>query len=187
MSFNISTLNNISLLPSPSEFSSLRSPTDSDSIFHLYKKVAEVCRGYNASIQVINQLSRDLKKLSERQTLDLNLFPFKIYTLPSSLRPGNDQQQYTGSLNWRTVRVRSGLVLTNVVSTASFVHGTDLQQNYAYDNFLIQTIGVYDIQVPANTTQYWFWIEQSGSNFSGITSGTSPYYLRYASDPTSGS
>jgi len=179
---NISTSTQITPLPKAHEASALRPKRDSDNIQTLWKKLNEAIISQNKSNQLINQLSREFKKLKERGTMDFGFFPFEIYTLPVEFRPTGDIAQYTASINWRTVRIRGGLVLTETVSTGSFVWGTDMMQNYSYDSILPPSnVGTYDIQVPQNTPQYWFWIENSGS---ANISGSSQYYLRYSADPT---
>ena len=181
---DFSTFSPLLKVPSPTEFSSLRNPRDKDSVVSLWKHVSEIAQMSNKHSQILNQQSRDIKKIGQRRTLDLDLFPFEIYTLPQEFRPTIDQAQYTSSINWRTVRVRSGLILNSLVSTGSFVNGTDGMQNFAYYNFLPSSsqaqVGPCDIQVPINTPQYWFWIEESGSLNS---TNPSPYFLRYSSTP----
>lgn len=178
---NISTLSPLTNLPKPHEMSSLRSPRDADSIYKLWQKLYQVVERDNKISQLMNQMSREFKRLEGQDVVDFEFFPFKIYTVPTIFRPQTDQAQYTSSINWRTVRVRGGLVLTTLVTTGSYVNGTDGMQNYAYYNYLpANSVGSYDIQVPANTPQYWFWIETSGSYSVG---SPSPYYLRYSSTP----
>jgi hypothetical protein len=58
-----------------------------------------------------------------------------------------------------------------------------MMQNYSYNNIWPpSSYASYDIQVPVNEPQYWFWIEKSGSMVSG-----SPYILRHGNNPASAS
>lgn len=102
--------------------------------------------------------------------------------MPDAFRPLSDLGPYTSSANWRTFRVRGGLVCNNQVSSGSFVNGTDLFQNYSDYNFLSpQPVANFDIQVPLNSPEFFFWIENSGS----AIPPSSSYFLRYGDDPTS--
>ena len=171
--------NQVSLisLPKSHEMSSLDSMRSSDSIYKQWSKISELSSGHNSLIQVINQMTRDIKRLSDRLTIGLGFFPFKIYTVPNFFRPTTDQLQYTASANWRTVRVRGGYVFADYISTQSYVQGTDGMELYTDLSTLpSSSVGYYDIQVPESQSMFWFFIEQSGSK----TSVSSSYYLRYA-------
>ena len=178
---NISSFNTLKNLPQTHEFSKQRNPRDDGSVQTLWKKVGEVIESSNRQAQFNNQIARDIKRLTERKSLDLDLFPFALYTLPDELRPSTDSVYYTSSINWRTVRCRGGLVLTSLISTSSFVNGTDRCENFAYSSNVPLTVGSYDIQVPLSQSNYYFWIENSGSV---PTPTTSSFYLRYGSNPT---
>lgn len=187
---DISNLSPITYIPKPTEASALRSPRDRDSVYKLWQFVHKSVERCNQLSEIVKQQNRDIKRLQDRRVLDFDFFPFKLYNVPDQFRPQVDTMQYTASANWRTFRVRGGLVLTQFVSTGSFVNGTDGMQNYSYYNFYPgtspATVGTYDIQVPLNTSQYWFWIEQTGS-FSNAALSGSPYYLRYGSNPATAS
>ena len=171
----------LSVHPQPKEGSSLRSSTESDSNAKLWKHIADHSSKLNAFGQLINQLSRESSNNNKLNVTDLELFPFKIYSLSSVFRPTTDSANYTSSVNWRTVRVRGGLVLTNTVATSSFVNGTDRMQDYSYYNMYGDlTPSSTDIQVPDSSSKYWFWIENAGTPISG-----SPYILRHGANPTS--
>lgn len=174
----------VSPLP-PHEKSSLRSDRDSDSVNKLWYKLSETIKLANNLSQISNQQNRDIKRLGERHVTDFDFFPFEIYTVPYVFRPDTDTAQYTSSINWRTVRVRGGFWLSNTVSTASLINGTDGMQNYAYNNFLANNVGPYDIQVPAYTPQYWFWVENSASLMPANNQPplTASYWLRSSATP----
>lgn len=172
---NISTQVPVVQMPSPTEMSSLHSKRDSNGIFMIWKKLREIIHTVNKLIQLFQQNSRNIKELQQQNYSSLNLTPFQIYRISDSLR-GYQNSQISASTNWHTVRVRGGLVLTANVSTGSFVTGTDMMQNFAYNDYLPSaSYGPYDIIVPTLTPQYWFWIESQS---------TSSYTLRYAQDPT---
>lgn len=178
---NISNLSPLVPIPNSFEMSEQNSPRDSNSSYKQWVKLREQAIAINKLNSMINQMSRDIKKIGERKVLDFDFFPFKLYTMPVELRPSVDQAQYTSSANWRTVRVRGGLVLTNIVSASSYVNGTDGMQNFAYYNYLPSaSVGFYDIQIPISQSQYWFWVQTSGST----TPTSSNNYLRYGANPT---
>lgn len=176
---SISSLNNLRKIPKLHEMSRYDSPRSTDSIYKQWQRQNEIIAGYNSLIDTVNQLSRELQSFRLNTSVDFEFFPFKIYTVTDQFRPSYDIAQYTSSINWRTVRVRGGLVLTQTVSTSSFVYGTDTMQNYAYYNYFpTSSVGYYDYQVPSNTSNYWFWIEQLTASLNGT-----PYQLRQAADP----
>lgn len=172
---NISTLTPIKQLPRPHEVSHLRSPRDSDAIYSAWKRENEIVKGYNQVIGILNQMTREIKRLEGRRTQDFDFFPFKIYNLPDEF-----QVNSFSSDNWRKVNIRGGYVFTQTFDTGStFVNGTDRMEPVAYQNILSPppyNAGQYT--VPTGSAQYWFWVEKSGSFVSG-----SPYFLRYASNP----
>ncbi len=160
------------------EASGYKSPREADSIQHTWKYINRTIDGVNTNVQNINQLNRDLQKLAERDKLDFELYPFKIYVVPTLFRSGGDVTQFTN--NWRTVRVRGGFVLNNIVSTSSYVNGCDGFQNYPYSNAYgsasIVTSSI-DYTIPVTQSMYWFWIENT----------TGSYNLRYGANPVSSS
>jgi len=188
-----SNLTPLAVVPTMREASSLKSQREPDSLQKVWKFVSELVTRSNVVSQNINQINRDLKSINSRNVTGFDLFPFKIYSINSNLRPQSDIGTYTGSANWRTVRVRSGLVLTELVSTGSFVNGTDRMEQYSYNDNYGSTLSNlnsyspnsninYDIQIPLSQSQHWFWIEQSSS----FTSGSN-YYLRHSATPTTSS
>ena len=180
---NNSTLTPLAVLPHPQEGSTLRSSREPDSTFKLWSYIRDLALRSNKNAQSIQQMSRDIKEIGNRNTSDFDLFPFKIYTLPTVFRPQSDSGNYTSSINWRTVRVRGGLILTDTIATSSFVNGTDMMQNYSYYNmYPPQNIASFDIKVPSGSLHYWFWIEKLTNPISG-----SSYILRHSNDPLSAS
>lgn len=178
----ISTLTPIKQLPKPEEVSYLRSPRDSATAYNAWKRESEIVRGYNQVIQLINQLSREIEKIGERRKLDFDMFPFKIYNVPSELQNGT-------SYNWLNVNVRGGYVFTNRIDTGScWVNGTDRMEQFSYKSTLPVLYSTGQYTVPTGSLKYWFWIEASGSHGTGsadpaaFTSGSN-YYLRASLTP----
>lgn len=85
------------------------------------------------------------------------LHPFKLYQLPSCLRAT------ASSTDWLKFRVRGGQVL-GVDAT-----GTDAAPNPDIEVFP----DVTDITVPANTSEYWFWLTVT-DGVGAVTHGASP-------------
>jgi hypothetical protein len=83
--------------------------------------------------------------------------------------------------------VRGGFVFTDTISTASYVQGTDMFQNYAYKN-TFPLSSSYDISLSTSVSAnpIWFWIEknQSGSFAPGESNN---YNLRWGNNPISSS
>ena len=172
---NISTLSPIKLLPLREEVSALRSPRDSQTIYHNWKYLNELGKGYNKLIQIANQMTREIKRIEGHNVLGFDFFPFCIYTVPLELRPP-DSGSYTSGYNWSTVRVRGGAVLINSVNTgSSWVYGTDQSLYPDYSTLTFQWQSPIDIIVPPGSNQYWFWVEQLSSSVSG-----SMNWLQYA-------
>jgi hypothetical protein len=170
---NISTLTPIKQLLKPEEVSHLRSPRDSATAYNAWKREKEIVSSHNQLIQLVNQLCREMKRLGERHTFDLQLFPFKIYNIEDNL-----QNNPFDSNNWLNYNIRGGYVFTEKIDTGScWVNGTDRMEKYSYQSTLNQptTIGQYII--PANTPKYWFWVETS-SSYSG-----SEYFIRASATP----
>jgi len=86
-----------------------------------------------------------------------NLHPFRLYQLPWSLRTT------PSSTDWLKFRVRAGQVL-GVDAT-----GTDAAPNPDVEVFP----DVADITVPANTSEYWFWLTIT-EGVAAVTHGASP-------------
>ena len=153
----------------------MRSPRDSETIYNAWKRENEIVKGYNQVIQIVNQMTREIKRLEGRRTQDFDLFPFKLYNLPDEFQVNSFSPD-----NWHTINVRGGYVFVNQINTGStFVNGTDRMESVAYQNILSSppyTAGQY--VVPTGSNQYWFWVETSGSTISG-----SPYFLRASSTP----
>lgn len=172
---NISTLTPIKLLPKPEEVSQLRSPRDSATISYAWKRELQIVNCLNQTVQVVNQLAREIKKIGERKTLGLDLFPFKIYNLPDEF-----QSNASGSAdNWLTMNIRGGYVFTATENTASvFVNGTDRMEAVSYLSILQNPLNTGQYTVPTASSQYWFWVETSGSSVSG-----SPYFVRASNTP----
>lgn len=172
---SISTLSPIKKLPKPEEVSVLRSPRDSSTLYNSWKRDAEVINSQNKLVELMNQMSRELEKIKGRKKLDLDFYPFKIYTLADQWRGFGSSGSYSLSNNWQTVRVRGGQVLTNRVDySGSFVYGTDNSIFPDYDTFPIGWNYQYDIVIPPTSSQYWFWIESLTGSLSG-----SNYILQY--------
>ena len=178
-----SSLTSIATLPRLQEASKLQSAWEPNGTFHLWKYINGLTENVNKNNQNVNNLSNELKYINERNKLGFDLFPFKIYILPDIFRGGFNPN----STNWCTVRVRGGFVFTDNVSTASYVIGTDLFQNYAYQS-TYPLSSSFDIQMPTGSTQnpVWFWIEKSTSG-SLATGSLYNYYLRYGNNPVSSS
>jgi hypothetical protein len=168
---NISTLSPIKQLPKPEEVSHLRSPRDSATVYNSWKREREIVKGYNQIVQIINQLSRDMKRLGERKKLDFDMFPFKIYNIPSDLQL---------SYNWLNFNIRGGYVFTSKVDTGScWVNGTDRMEKFSYQSTLPNPYTTGQYTIPSSSLHYWFWIETSGS----ASPNTSSYYLRSSATP----
>src|ERR1035441_7823922 len=172
---NCATLTQIKQLPKAEEVSQLRSPRDSQTGLHAWKREVQIVKGLNDTMAVVNQLSREMKRLGERKVLDLDLFPFKIYNPPDEF-----QNIVSSSIdNWHMVNIRGGYVFTSTFDTGSvWVNGTDRMEPLAYQNFLPNPISTGQYVVPIGSNQYWFWVETSGSYLSG-----SPYFIRASSTP----
>lgn len=160
-------------LPKLYENSSMNSPRESNSLFLLWKIVNSCAMTINKLINNTNQLAKEVNGLSQKNNMDMNMFPFKIYSLPDVFYPPGIPTNF--DTNWRTVRIRGGYVLNSVVSTGSLVTGTDLWQQLPYQNVLPLYSGSIDITIPNNTPQYWFWISNNSGNYS----------LSYGANPTS--
>lgn len=183
---DISALSTQISLPVLHEKSTLSNARDDDSLYLQWKKLSEVIKVLNLNSQVTSQLARDMQSINKRSVIDLELFPFKIYNVPDIFRNTvDDDGDFVNEYNWRTFRVRGGLVANVAVSTGSFVAGTDNFQNFSDYNFISEsfTITDYDYIVDEGIPQYWFWIEQNG-NPTGSLTGHSPYFLRSAVNPT---
>ena len=90
------------------------------------------------------------------------------------------------SKNWRTFRVRSGLVLTSIVTTGSMVMGTDLSV-YPQLNIIPPFSTGIDVTIPVNTPKYWFWINNQMPTASlayGANPITPDYGSAWSSFPT---
>jgi hypothetical protein len=143
-------------------------------MYNAWKREEAIVQEFNKVVSIVNQMSREIKRLGERRVLDLDLFPFKLYNLPDDFQPN----PFSGS-NWQTINVRGGYVFTTTLNTGStFVNGTDRMEANSYYNFLQNPTSVGQYVVPITCSQYWFWVEKSGSAVSG-----SPYFLRYSSTP----
>lgn len=180
---NISSLTPIKQLPKPEEVSHLRSPRDSATAYNAWRREGEIVKGYNQVIQIVNQLNREVEKLSERRKLDFDMFPFKIYNLPSELQ----SNPFTN--NWLNFNIRGGYVFTSRVDTGScFVNGTDRMEPFSYKSTIPPAVTKGQYTIPSSSYHYWFWIETSGSSSSGsvdplaVTSGSN-YYLRASNNP----
>jgi|ERR1035437_1478733 hypothetical protein len=172
---NISTLTPVKTLNKAEEVSQLRSPRDSATIYSAWKRENELVKGINATMQVVNQLARELKRLGGRITQDFDFFPFKIYNLPDEFK-----LSASSSINWRTLNVRGGYVLTSKIDSGScYVNGTDRMEHFAYHNFLHNPISLGQYIIPTGSYNYFFWIETSGS----ASPDTSSYYLRSSATP----
>ena len=93
--------------------------------------------------------------------------PFKLYQLPRYWRLPEDVKTET---DWRTFRVRAGMVL------GAYASGTDQQDDLPDDEILDPTI-TCDIIAPDDNDQFWFWLEL-GTDGSGNPTAT----VRYAPD-----
>ena len=172
-------------VPPLHETTMLQSQRDKESVYHMWKTQVEAASNLNKVNQTVNQIARELKTFDKRNKLGFDLFPFKLYVLPDAFRGTGD----VSSTNWRTLRVRGGFVFTNQVSSASFVNGTDMFQQYAYADMYPSSSATMAIsgQIPASydyllstgstDNPVWFWIENSSS----------AYYLRYNNNPVSSS
>lgn len=169
-----SQFNTIITLPKLHEASSLHSIREPESQGYLWKFHNSVAEASNKHGRDIAQLNREIKNINNRKKLGFDLFPFKIYVLPDSIRTNN--QSNTNTTNWRTVRVRGGYVLTDTVSTGSYVQGCDGFQEYAYGNTYNVTSASADIVLNTNSF-YWFWIEEIGTS----------YNIRYGVNPVTSS
>jgi hypothetical protein len=166
---NLSALTTPSNISSLTEWSSMRSPRDSDSINKHWKVLNNVIKVTNLTAHNVTLLANDMKRIQPRKTLGFDLYPFKVYVLPDIYR-GPDPD------NWHTVRVRGGYVFTSTVATSSYVTGSDGMHGYAYANsYGSGTVG--DILLPTGSNQnpIWFWIENSG--------GTN-WSVRYNNNPS---
>ena len=170
---DISTLTPIKQLSKPEEVSQLRSPRDSSAIWSSWKREELIVESLNKVMQVVNQLSREVKRIGDRKTLDFDFFPFKIYNLPDEFQTGSFGQ------NWLTMNIRGGYVFTATENTASvFVNGTDRMEAVSYLSILQNPLNTGQYTVPTASSQYWFWVETSGSSVSG-----SPYFVRASNTP----
>ncbi len=166
----IQNLQKISI-PLLHERSQLDSVRESESTPHYWKYINLCSNTINALIENVLSLKRDLVSLSTPKLGGIDFYPFKIYQFPEIFRT-TSIDSYN---DWRKVRVRAGCVLTDYIDplSSSLVIGTD-GIRYTDDQFYPNETGSLDILVPENTSQYWFWVEQSSSN----------YYLRDGADPT---
>lgn len=160
------------------EASSQKSQREPDSMYRMWQFVNTLTDNVNKSNQTVNQLNKDIQKLDDRNKLGFELFPFKIYVLPDIIRGSN-----LDNTSWSTVRVRGGFVFTSIVGSASYVNGTDMFQQYAYQN-TYPLSSSYDIALGSGAFN-WFWVEKNQT-----IAGPAPehsYYLRYGSNPQSAS
>lgn len=101
------------------------------------------------------------------QAVREQMHPFKLYRLPWRLRKNHSEE------DWRKFRVRVGRVITNSVEGGSIVNeGTDGADNPD----ILSYPDVDDILVPADTLEYWFWIEVDPVTGHAIA-------VRHAADP----
>jgi hypothetical protein len=149
----------------------MKSPRESDSVNKVWKHITQIGQVVNGHSSNISTLALSVKRIGERNKLGYDLYPFKIYVLPDQFR-GFDPD------GWHKVRVRGGFVFTDNVTTSSYVLGTDMFQNYAYQNTFPMTAS-YDITLPtdSNSNPIWFWIEKTPS------ASVSSYNLRYGNNP----
>jgi hypothetical protein len=175
------TLTPIPTLPVLHETSQLISPRESNGVFALWRWINVLINRTNVLTQNTSQIVKSIKGLNSEPNVDYKLHPFAIYNLPDVFRTGDNQVDY--DTNWRTVRVRGGYVLTTLVSTGSFVIGTDLQQAYPYQNYYPSTSSFsgsgtssyspYDVTIPVNTPEYWFWINTNSGSYT-LSHGATP-------------
>jgi hypothetical protein len=116
--------------------------------------------------------------LNERKTLDLDFYPFKIYSLADEFRGPDLYSPYILSNNWTTFRIRNGAVLTSQVNiTGSSVAGTDKYVYPDINTFYLGWVPGVDIVVPTGSNQYYVWIESLTGSYA--VSGSS-YVIQYA-------
>lgn len=159
---------------SPREFSRYRTPRDSGSPSTQWKYQADYAAQINSLTEFCRILWKEISKIRQPKTLGLDMFPFKIYSIPSHYKTNP-----TASIDWRTFGVHGGCVLTKFVSTGSYVFGTD-QVKYPDLVTYPFPIGYNNIEVPLNCSQYWFWIEELTSSLPV----TGSYILRHGPNPT---
>ena len=169
------------------EGSPLQSKRESQNPLHLNKFHNQSGKQVNSLTQGVQNINRTLVPLYQPRLTGINFYPFKIYLQPSMFRTTSSVDT-----SWRTVRVRSGAVLTEVISplTHSLVIGTD---NITWpDRQLYQTNFTgsgydprYDITVPTNCSFYYFYIETSVTK--SVVTNHYQYNLRHTQTPTSAS
>lgn len=160
----------------PREFSKLRNSRDKGSPLTHWKNQEEYAIQINSLTEFCKVIWKEISKIKPKGS-SIVQSPFRIYNVPSILQQNADIGQY-----WRTFSIRNGCVLTDIVSTGSFVFGTDnaiLVDQQTYGNFPNSP----QYQVPDGVIQYWFWIEKKNDG-SSYGPGTGSYVLRYGSDPT---
>lgn len=160
----------------PREYSRLRSAKDKGSPGSVWKPMVEYSTQINALTEFCKVLWKEISNIRETKSSRVDMFPFRIYTIPRYLRYTTD----TNENFWRTVKVRGGCVLTNEVSTGSIVWGTDMCQYPDDSTYPLPFINKYDIEVPITQSQYWFWVNSLTSSLAG----TGSYLLSHGANPT---
>ena len=184
---NLSSTNITSLSVIHEQTSTNSNIRDKDSILQQWKKINELVKGYNSLIMINGQLSRKIQEITERKVLDYGFYPFKIYNLIDDFRPNNGVNGYDNTVNWRTVRVRGGYVYQgNYNSASAYVNGTDRMEGIACQYSYFNTSSydsTIDFVVPTGSSQYYFWINQSGSH----SVSSSNFYICCGNYPQSAS
>lgn len=157
----------------PREFSRYRTQRDNGSPSTQWKYQADYANQINSLTEFCKNIWHEIAKIRQPKTLGMDMFPFKIYSIPSHFKTSP-----TASVDWRTFCVHGGYVLTTLVSTGSYVFGTD-QVKYPDLVTYPFPIGYNSIEVPLSCSQYWFWIEELTSSLPV----TGSYVLRHAINP----
>ena len=164
----------------PREFSKLRTPRDNNSPLTQWKNQAAYARQINQLTEATKNVWSELNKLKVMGS-GISMFPFCIYNMPEMLYPIETQvaNNNASSSLWRTFYVRQGCVLTQIVSTGSFVSGCDGIQQADFQMYPINDTSSA-VVVAENIPQHWFWIEKLTVPISG-----SSYTLKNGVTPTS--
>jgi hypothetical protein len=176
----------------PASFSSEGSPLsparESGNIFHAWKREQGLSNKTAALANSTAQLQRQLSRIRNplRSSFATGMHPFKIFQYPAVFRVSASSYDVETEARmkpkqWRTFRVRGGLLITQS-ATGVTVLNTDYSE-YPYDEITPRYIdgtevtGVKDVVVPVDTEFFLFWIEVSAS---GTTAN-----LRWHSTPSS--
>ena len=158
----------------PREYSRLRSAKDKGSPGTSWKPMQEYASQLNSLTEFCKSLWKEMANIKKSQAATVEMYPFRIYSPPAwTYNPPS-----TGSISWRSFKVRNGCVLTQKVSMSSQVFGCDGVKYHDQQYYPLPVENNLYV-VPVSSSQYWFWIEELTSSLPN----TGSYLLRYGANP----